>query len=167
MFGILLIAATLDVAPSGTSTAVHRDPTGSQDRKVHSAISDVRSYGHAAACGPIGQTERSDEKSQLGLLSPQGEYGGGSSSSSSSSSSALRERSYYTGYGTPASTAYYPGFEPISILASLAFLAFLLQSFASLFDLSGHRGSARLAPPEAKTLGGTEAPMGVSQARRR
>ncbi|XP_048515280.1 uncharacterized protein LOC105686128 isoform X2 [Athalia rosae] len=47
-------------------------------------------------------------------------------------------RSYYSNYGAPAHT-YVPaflGFDPISILASLAFLAFLLQSFASLFDRS-------------------------------
>lgn len=31
---------------------------------------------------------------------------------------------------------YFRGFDPISILASLAFLAFLLQSFVSLFDRS-------------------------------
>ncbi|XP_057334230.1 uncharacterized protein LOC130673278 [Microplitis mediator] len=41
-------------------------------------------------------------------------------------------RSYY-GYGTPA---FYSTFDPISVLASLAFLAFLLQSFMSLFDRS-------------------------------
>ncbi|XP_053595723.1 uncharacterized protein LOC103573464 isoform X2 [Microplitis demolitor] len=41
-------------------------------------------------------------------------------------------RSYY-GYGTPA---FYSTFDPISVLASLAFLAFLLQSFVSLFDRS-------------------------------
>lgn len=31
---------------------------------------------------------------------------------------------------------YFSGFDPISVLASLAFLAFLLQSFATLFDRS-------------------------------
>ncbi|XP_034941508.1 uncharacterized protein [Chelonus insularis] len=48
---------------------------------------------------------------------------------------AMQPRSYY-GYGTNAAPAYYPTFDPISILASLAFLAFLLQSFVSLFDRS-------------------------------
>lgn len=33
-------------------------------------------------------------------------------------------------------SAYYPAFDPLSLLAALAFLAFLLQSFASLFDKS-------------------------------
>ncbi|KAF7988670.1 hypothetical protein HCN44_001243 [Aphidius gifuensis] len=45
----------------------------------------------------------------------------------------LQSRSYY---GTNTSPAFYPAFDPISILASLAFLAFLLQSFVSLFDRS-------------------------------
>ncbi|XP_033221974.1 uncharacterized protein LOC117176072 isoform X2 [Belonocnema kinseyi] len=48
-------------------------------------------------------------------------------------------RSYYGSYGhggAPATPTYYPAFDPISVLASLAFLAFLLQSFASLFDRS-------------------------------
>ncbi|XP_012287150.1 uncharacterized protein LOC105703368 isoform X2 [Orussus abietinus] len=40
-------------------------------------------------------------------------------------------RSHYG--GTSFTPAYYPTFDPISVLASLAFLAFLLQSFASLF----------------------------------
>ncbi|XP_014236090.2 uncharacterized protein LOC106658593 [Trichogramma pretiosum] len=39
-------------------------------------------------------------------------------------------RSYY---GMPAAP-FVPAFDPISVLASLAFLAFLLQSFAALFD---------------------------------
>ncbi|XP_067214854.1 uncharacterized protein [Linepithema humile] len=45
-------------------------------------------------------------------------------------------RSYHSGFGLSASPAYYPTFDPISVVASLAFLAFLLQSFASLFDRS-------------------------------
>ncbi|XP_015171468.1 PREDICTED: uncharacterized protein LOC107063860 [Polistes dominula] len=48
----------------------------------------------------------------------------------------LQARSYYNGFGAPATATYYPTFDPISVLASLAFLAFLLQSFASLFDRS-------------------------------
>ncbi|XP_063986574.1 uncharacterized protein LOC135167376 [Diachasmimorpha longicaudata] len=44
----------------------------------------------------------------------------------------VQGRSYYGG----TSPAFYPAFDPISILASLAFLAFLLQSFAALFDRS-------------------------------
>ncbi|XP_011152655.1 uncharacterized protein LOC105191152 isoform X2 [Harpegnathos saltator] len=46
------------------------------------------------------------------------------------------QRSYYSGFGTSASPAHYHTFDPISVLASLAFLAFLLQSFASLYDRS-------------------------------
>lgn len=47
----------------------------------------------------------------------------------------LIERSYYGGFGS--SPAYYHhAFDPISVLASLAFLAFLLQSFATLFERS-------------------------------
>ncbi|XP_032668094.1 uncharacterized protein LOC116842665 [Odontomachus brunneus] len=45
-------------------------------------------------------------------------------------------RSYYSGFGSFASPAHYHTFDPISVLASLAFLAFLLQSFASLYDRS-------------------------------
>ncbi|XP_043461027.1 uncharacterized protein LOC122497795 isoform X2 [Leptopilina heterotoma] len=47
-------------------------------------------------------------------------------------------RSYYGsyGHGAPSAPTFYPTFDPISVLASLAFLAFLLQSFASLFDRS-------------------------------
>ncbi|XP_046604240.1 uncharacterized protein LOC124297355 isoform X1 [Neodiprion virginianus] len=53
----------------------------------------------------------------------------------------VKPRSYYNTYGAPAAPAhtYVPaflGFDPISILASLAFLAFLIQSFVSLFDRS-------------------------------
>ncbi|XP_015122130.1 uncharacterized protein LOC107044683 [Diachasma alloeum] len=48
------------------------------------------------------------------------------------SRSGVQARSYYGG----TSPAFYPAFDPISILASLAFLAFLLQSFAALFDRS-------------------------------
>ncbi|KAL6256530.1 hypothetical protein P5V15_012644 [Pogonomyrmex californicus] len=42
----------------------------------------------------------------------------------------LIQRSYYSGFGSSASPAHY------HVLASLAFLAFLLQSFATLFDRS-------------------------------
>ncbi|OXU24526.1 hypothetical protein TSAR_001683 [Trichomalopsis sarcophagae] len=42
-----------------------------------------------------------------------------------------QSRSYYS--SVPA-TPYIPAFDPISVLASLAFLAFLLQSFSALFD---------------------------------
>ncbi|XP_012529353.1 uncharacterized protein LOC105832712 isoform X2 [Monomorium pharaonis] len=49
----------------------------------------------------------------------------------------LIQRSYYGGFGShSASPAYYHAFDPISVLASLAFLAFLLQSFATLFERS-------------------------------
>ncbi|KAL0103558.1 hypothetical protein PUN28_017669 [Cardiocondyla obscurior] len=48
----------------------------------------------------------------------------------------LIQRSYYSGFGSSTSPAYYHAFDPISVLASLAFLAFLLQSFATLFDRS-------------------------------
>lgn len=50
--------------------------------------------------------------------------------------SNLQERNYYNGFNSHTLPAYYSAFDPISILASLAFLAFLLQSFASLFDRS-------------------------------
>ena len=43
------------------------------------------------------------------------------------------QRSYY---GTAVSPTYYPAIDPLSVLASLAFLAFLIQSFASMFDRS-------------------------------
>ncbi|XP_029157985.1 uncharacterized protein LOC114930390 [Nylanderia fulva] len=46
------------------------------------------------------------------------------------------QRSYYNGFNSHTMPAYYSAFDPISILASLAFLAFLLQSFASLYDRS-------------------------------
>ncbi|XP_076683986.1 uncharacterized protein LOC143376997 [Andrena cerasifolii] len=46
------------------------------------------------------------------------------------------QRSYYSGYGTAVSPTYYPAIDPLSVLASLAFLAFLIQSFASMFDRS-------------------------------
>ncbi|XP_078037930.1 uncharacterized protein LOC144470530 [Augochlora pura] len=50
----------------------------------------------------------------------------------------FQRKSYYTGQGSQTSMAptYYPVFDPLSVLASLAFLAFLLQSIASLFDHS-------------------------------
>lgn len=52
---------------------------------------------------------------------------------------------------------YFRAFDPISVLASLAFLAFLLQSFASLFDrsrsilptiISGRQSTMDLTIPE-------------------
>lgn len=52
---------------------------------------------------------------------------------------------------------YFRAFDPISVLASLAFLAFLLQSFASLFDrsrsilptiISGRQSTTDLSIPE-------------------
>ncbi|XP_014477828.1 PREDICTED: uncharacterized protein LOC106746118 isoform X2 [Dinoponera quadriceps] len=64
-------------------------------------------------------------------------------------------RSYYSGFGS--SPAHYHTFDPISVLASLAFLAFLLQSFASLYDrsrsmlptiVSGRRQSSDLTIPD-------------------
>ncbi|EZA60476.1 hypothetical protein X777_13565 [Ooceraea biroi] len=42
----------------------------------------------------------------------------------------------YVGFGSSTSPAYYHAFDPISVLASLAFLAFLLQSFASFYEHS-------------------------------
>ncbi|XP_033333057.1 uncharacterized protein LOC117224331 [Megalopta genalis] len=50
----------------------------------------------------------------------------------------FQRKSYYTGQATQTSMApaYYPIFDPLSVLASLAFLAFLLQSIASLYDHS-------------------------------
>ncbi|XP_011696776.1 PREDICTED: uncharacterized protein LOC105455267 [Wasmannia auropunctata] len=65
------------------------------------------------------------------------------------------QRSYYGGFGS--SPAHYHAFDPISVLASLAFLAFLLQSFATLFDhsrsilptiVSGRQTAVDLRVPE-------------------
>ncbi|XP_011269621.1 uncharacterized protein LOC105259414 [Camponotus floridanus] len=67
------------------------------------------------------------------------------------------QRSYYGGFDSSTLPAYYSAFDPISILASLAFLAFLLQSFASLFDrsrsilptiISGRQSTIDLTIPE-------------------
>ncbi|XP_018342909.1 PREDICTED: uncharacterized protein LOC108748960 [Trachymyrmex septentrionalis] len=66
------------------------------------------------------------------------------------------QRSYYGGFGSFA-PAYYHAFDPISVLASLAFLAFLLQSFATLFErsrsilptiISGRQSAVDLRVPE-------------------
>ncbi|KYN27321.1 hypothetical protein ALC57_03665 [Trachymyrmex cornetzi] len=66
------------------------------------------------------------------------------------------QRSYYGGFGSSA-PAYYHAFDPISVLASLAFLAFLLQSFATLFErsrsilptvISGRQSAVNLRVPE-------------------
>lgn len=55
------------------------------------------------------------------------------------------------------SEVFFSTFDPISVLASLAFLAFLLQSFASLYDrsrsilptiVSGRRQSSDVTIPE-------------------
>ncbi|XP_047354810.1 uncharacterized protein LOC124951077 isoform X1 [Vespa velutina] len=67
-------------------------------------------------------------KSDMHFPSIQKEYG--------KKETNLQARSYYNGFGAPATATYYPIFDPITVLASLAFLAFLLQSFASLFDHS-------------------------------
>ncbi|XP_011299441.1 uncharacterized protein [Fopius arisanus] len=65
-------------------------------------------------------------------------------------------RSYYGG-----APALYPAFDSISILASLAFLAFLLQSFAALFDrsrsiipavISSRDSSSENEPPDLPEL---------------
>ncbi|EGI60817.1 hypothetical protein G5I_10917 [Acromyrmex echinatior] len=62
----------------------------------------------------------------------------------------------YGGFGSSA-PAYYHAFDPISVLASLAFLAFLLQSFATLFErsrsilptiISGRQSAVDLKVPE-------------------
>ncbi|XP_050448826.1 uncharacterized protein LOC126850154 [Cataglyphis hispanica] len=67
------------------------------------------------------------------------------------------QRSYYSGFDSSTLPAYYSAFDPISVLASLAFLAFLLQSFASLFDhsrsilptiISGRQSTVDLTIPE-------------------
>ncbi|XP_029679974.1 uncharacterized protein LOC115245689 isoform X2 [Formica exsecta] len=67
------------------------------------------------------------------------------------------QRSYYSGFDSSTLPAYYSAFDPISVLASLAFLAFLLQSFASLFDrsrsilptiISGRQSTMDLTIPE-------------------
>ncbi|XP_072750901.1 uncharacterized protein [Anoplolepis gracilipes] len=67
------------------------------------------------------------------------------------------QRSYYSGFDSSTLPAYYSAFDPISVLASLAFLAFLLQSFASLFDrsrsilptiISGRQSTTDLSIPE-------------------
>ncbi|XP_011172424.1 uncharacterized protein LOC105204871 [Solenopsis invicta] len=69
------------------------------------------------------------------------------------------QRSYYGGgLGSHSAwPAYYHAFDPISVLASLAFLAFLLQSFATLFErsrsilptiVSGRQSAADLRIPE-------------------
>ncbi|XP_071648698.1 uncharacterized protein [Temnothorax longispinosus] len=46
------------------------------------------------------------------------------------------QRSYYGGFGSTLPAYYHHAFDPITVLASLAFLAFLLQSFATLFERS-------------------------------
>ncbi|XP_017892311.1 uncharacterized protein LOC108632325 [Ceratina calcarata] len=52
-------------------------------------------------------------------------------------STEVETRNYYDGYRGTAVTPYYSsGFDPLSIMASLAFLAFLFQSLVSLFDRS-------------------------------
>ncbi|KOC61482.1 hypothetical protein WH47_05086 [Habropoda laboriosa] len=52
-------------------------------------------------------------------------------------STGIQGRNYYNGYGETAVTStYYPAFDPLSVMASLAFLAFLFQSLVSLFDRS-------------------------------
>ncbi|XP_076294692.1 uncharacterized protein LOC143215944 isoform X1 [Lasioglossum baleicum] len=58
----------------------------------------------------------------------------------------FQRKSYYTGQGTQTAMAptYYQMFDPLSVLASLAFLAFLLQSIASLFDHSRSLSSTTL-----------------------
>lgn len=71
-----------------------------------------------------------------------------------------QRRGYYPVYGS--TPAYYPTFDPLSVLASLAFLAFLLQSVASIFDrsrsilptISSSRRSVDLqtADPSAKRI---------------
>ncbi|XP_031834065.1 uncharacterized protein LOC116427635 [Nomia melanderi] len=56
----------------------------------------------------------------------------------------IQRKSYYTGHATAMTPTYYPLFDPLSVLASLAFLAFLLQSIASLFDHSRSMASTRV-----------------------
>ncbi|XP_011860311.1 PREDICTED: uncharacterized protein LOC105557628 isoform X2 [Vollenhovia emeryi] len=65
------------------------------------------------------------------------------------------QRSYYGGFGS-SWPAYYHAFDPISVLASLAFLAFLLQSFATLFERS------RSILPTI--VSGRQSDLGVSEA---
>ncbi|XP_076248976.1 uncharacterized protein LOC143188530 [Calliopsis andreniformis] len=50
-------------------------------------------------------------------------------------STDIQGKTYHSGYGT-AITPTYPAVDPLSVLASLAFLAFLLQSLIPLFDRS-------------------------------
>lgn len=94
-----------------------------------SAVHDPPSCKNLAVCYLNEMFDTSyRRKSDIHSPSIQKEYG--------QKETNLQARSYYNGFGAPATAAYYPTFDPISVLASLAFLAFLLQSFASLFDHS-------------------------------
>ncbi|KAF7390969.1 hypothetical protein HZH66_009449 [Vespula vulgaris] len=94
-----------------------------------SAVHDPPSCKNLAVCYLNEMFDTSyRRKSDIHSPSIQKEYG--------KKETNLQARSYYNGFGAPATATYYPTFDPISVLASLAFLAFLLQSFASLFDHS-------------------------------
>ncbi|KAK2588896.1 hypothetical protein KPH14_001757 [Odynerus spinipes] len=121
-------------------------------REFHFIVHDRSSCKNLAVCYLIEMLSTSyKKKSDTSIPSVPKGY--------SKAETSLQARSYYNGFGAPATATYYPTFDPISVLASLAFLAFLLQSFASLFDRSRSIlptiVSSRESSPNLKTTGVT------------
>ncbi|XP_043287144.1 uncharacterized protein [Venturia canescens] len=92
---------------------------------IKGAFHDSSLCRNSPICHYVGML-RSDEKSEESVGRPTSMY-------RNKGETDLDSRSYYGGYGAPA---LYPAIDTVSVLASLAFLAFLLHSFASLFDRS-------------------------------